>query len=330
MTPTIRLPRPPGFSLETGSAFVMDFAASQGGEAAPALNLAFALDRTWQPVGVRVSERDRMLDAEIVADPRSASAEAIRGDLLRILSLHPAEDDPLAEIAAHDPIVEHLRRRYPGLRPVQFPTPWEAAAWSVIGRRIRIVQAARIKQRLSERFGMRTEFPGGQTLCSFPGPDAVLDLPAMPGLPARKFETIRGLARAALDGALDAGRLRSLPPAEAAAELQRLAGIGPFSAELILVRGAGAPDLFPSHEPRLAKAMAALYGTEDGHEHERIAERWRPYRSWVALLIRRWLEDETGEIARGVPVDAVPRPDFARRPSGRRTDADQASGITPA
>lgn len=37
-----------------------------------------------------------------------------------------------------------------------------------------------------------------------------------------------------------------------------------------------------------------------------------PYRSWVALLIRRWLEDETHEIEEGAPANAIPTPDFAR------------------
>jgi len=30
-----------------------------------------------------------------------------------------------------------------------------------------------------------------------------------------------------------------------------------------------------------------------------ITESWRPYRAWVALLLRAWREAETGEIARG-------------------------------
>jgi 3-methyladenine DNA glycosylase/8-oxoguanine DNA glycosylase len=38
---------------------------------------------------------------------------------------------------------------------------------------------------------------------------------------------------------------------EALAHLQRLPGIGPFSAQLILIRGAGHPDVFPSDERRL-------------------------------------------------------------------------------
>ncbi|MGO1628681.1 MAG: DNA-3-methyladenine glycosylase family protein [Microbacterium sp.] len=289
----------------------MSFAASQGGEDAAAVNFAFTLDRSWQPVGVRVTEQGDTFVAEVVTNPGEASDDEIRRNLVRILNLH-VDGDPLEQVGARDQIVEHLRERYSGLRPVQFPTPWEAAAWAVIGHRIRITHAAAIKQRLSARFGHRTEFPGGQVLDSFPSPGVVLSLSAMPGLTVRKFDTLQGIAHAAVDGALDTERLLNLPHTEASAELQTLYGIGPFSAELILVRGVGVADLFPTSEPRLAKAMTALYCTENPDEHLRIAEQWRPYRSWVALLIRRWLEDETGEIARGIPAAAIPTPDFAQ------------------
>ena len=46
------------------------------------------------------------------------------------------------------------------------------------------------------------------------------------------------------------------PPEQAIAQLGQLPGIGAFSAELVLLRGASAPDEIPRHEPRLARAVA--------------------------------------------------------------------------
>jgi DNA-3-methyladenine glycosylase II len=77
-------------------------------------------------------------------------------------------------------------------------------------------------------------------------------------------------------------------------------GIGPFSAELILLRGAGDPDFTPTAEPRLARAMAIAYAikaTPGAANIAEISEIWKPYRTWVALLLRIMLEDETHEIA---------------------------------
>jgi len=102
-----------------------------------------------------------------------------------------------------------------------------------------------------------------------------------------------------------AARLRGMAPAAALEELQTIHGIGPFSAELILLRGAGEPDHLARNEPRLRRAIALAYGlggepSED--ELVEISDRWRPYRTWVTLLLRAYLEDETHEIRRGRPA----------------------------
>jgi DNA-3-methyladenine glycosylase II len=50
-------------------------------------------------------------------------------------------------VGERDPVVGEVQHRYPGLRPVGFWSPYEAAAWTIIGHRIRITQAAAIKGR---------------------------------------------------------------------------------------------------------------------------------------------------------------------------------------
>jgi DNA-3-methyladenine glycosylase II len=58
----------------------------------------------------------------------------------------------------------------------------------------------------------------------------------------------------------------------------------------VLIRGAGAPDVLPLAEPRLRRAVVDAYGLErppTDVELEELAERWRPFRSWVAFLLRR-------------------------------------------
>jgi DNA-3-methyladenine glycosylase II len=69
----------------------------------------------------------------------------------------------------------------------------------------------------------------------------------------------------------------------------------------VLLRGAGDPDHLAGHEPRLARAVALAYRLPQppsGEQLLRLSENWRPYRTWVTLLLRTWLEDQTGRDAR--------------------------------
>src|SRR5450755_1387060 len=203
-----------------------------------------------------------------------------------------------APLLSRPPVAGEIQRRYPGLRPVGFWSPYEAAAWTIIGHRIRITQAAAIKARMAEQLGEPVSF-GDRVVHAFPAPQRLAGLDTFPGLAGRKPEWLRSLAQAALDGQLDAARLRAMPHEEAMADLKKLPGIGDFSAGLTLLRGAGDPDAVPSQEPRLARAVALAYdlpGPATPEQILQISENWRPYRTWVTLLLRTQLEYETGEI----------------------------------
>lgn len=255
-----------------------------GGDAAGCLRLAFALDGDWRPVAISARQDDRgrvRVSATGEADPRR-----MRGAIERMLSLD-VDGAPLAAAVAGDEVARGLVGELDGLRPVCFASPYEAAAWAVISQRIQMRQAARIRLRMCEELGPEVE-DGGVMLAAFPGPEQVLRAPSIPGLPAFKVERLHAIARAALDGRLDAAALRAAGPEAALADLQRLPGIGPFGAELVLVRGAGEPDHFARSERRLHTAMAAAYGVDpaDVDALEELARGWRPFRSWIGFLFR--------------------------------------------
>lgn len=291
------------FSLAASAHFLEGFtpAAFTGAVDKP-LELAFPAEGTWQTVGVRVDQRETSVVGQVVS-PSALNPEvleAVRGQVQRLVSLD-VDGSRFAAVGERDRVVAGLQKRYPGLRPVGFWSPYEAAAWAIIGHRIRIPQAAAIKARIAERLGEPVTF-GTRVVHAFPAPDRLAQLDTFPGLSGRKPEWLRSVASAALDGRLDAAHLRALPRDEALAELKSLPGIGDFSAELVLLRGAGDPDHLSRHEPRLGRAVAHAYDLPEppsGEQLLHISEAWRPYRTWVTVLLRTRLEDETGEIAGG-------------------------------
>jgi DNA-3-methyladenine glycosylase II len=290
------LPRGP-YSLAASTAFLEGFtpAAYTGSRSAGHLHMAFVADGSQQSVGVCVQERDGRILGEIYGQ---ADSRAVRSQVMRILSLD-VDGSGFSLVGERDPVIGRIQARYAGLRPVLFYSPYEAAAWSLISQRIRITQAARIKARMAHELGTSVSIHG-EPEYAFPAPQRLLGVTAFTGLFGRKVEYLHGLALATLDGTLDAARLRQLTVDQALAQLKRLLGIGDFSADLIVLRGVGKVDMLPTHEPRLLQAVKRAYRLDfepDAGRLAQIAENWRPYRTWVSVLLRSWLEDETHQIA---------------------------------
>jgi DNA-3-methyladenine glycosylase II len=276
------VPRGP-FSLRAAAGF--GFGGSIG---APdwdgAMRLAFAVDGFAEHAGVLLRERD---DGTVEAEVWGASdVDAVRAQVARILSLDHDGDAWLA-VGERDPVLGRLQREHPGVRPVLFQSPYEAAAWSIVSARRPQHQAAVLRRRLSEQLGATFDV-GGVAMAAFALPERLLEVAAGPGLPETKVARLHGVARAALDGRLDPARLRELQPEAALAELRELDGIGPFYAALILVRASGAADIAAVHPHAIASAALA-YGADvvsDGEALLALSEQWRPFRTWAAVLLR--------------------------------------------
>lgn len=275
-------------SLAASAAFV-DSLRNEPDGPAQVLDLAFPLEGAWSPVGVRVYQHPGGVYAHLLANPGQALTHDVRTTLERMLSLD-VDGAGFADVAARDDVVAGLQRHHAGIRPVLLPSPYEAAARAIIGQQLPVRQAAAITARIAADHGVPVEV-ADRVMPTFPAPAQLIHLPAVRGLAARKVEHLRTLGNAAADGWLSSARLRALDRQEALAELQQLPGIGPFSAELVMMRGVGEPDAFPLLEKRLHRVMAAAYHlgeTPDLPTLEQIAERWRPYRNWAGLLLRNF------------------------------------------
>jgi DNA-3-methyladenine glycosylase II len=181
------------------------------------------------------------------------------------------------EVGRRDPVIGAVQAELPGLRPCGFHSPYEAAVWTVLSQRIRVAQAAKLRSHLADRYG-----EGG----SLPAPAVLRGLEL--ALPGRKAEFLHAVAEAALDGVLDGAALRAVPAEEAVARVQEVKGLGPFAAELVVLRGANAPDAVPHHEPRLEQEVVARYGRDASVTT--VSDGWRPFRTWAAVHLRATAE----------------------------------------
>ena len=253
------------------------------------MRLAFAVDGFVEHAGVVVHEEtDGSLRCVVTA---GRDLEAIERQTRRILSLdHDGRE--WAKVGERDPVIGRLQPASDWLRPVQFHSPYEAAAWAVISHRKYRSAALGMRDRLSEELGAVIELEG-DTLPAFPLPQRLVELESFPGFEERRLERLRAVAQAALEDRLDAERLKDLDQDEAVAEVRRLPGIGPFYAQLVVVRSTGASDVLATEEPHLLGHIAHFYDLPAPPDREQLlalAEPWRPFRTWATVLLR-WSGD---------------------------------------
>ena len=281
------------FSLAVARDFAGGFAAGIGAHQTDnGILMTFPIEGWRDSAAVDVWQ-----DADGLVHGQTSDAddlEAVQRQAARSLSLDH-DGSGWAQVGRQDPVIGRLQSRYPGFRPVCFYSAYEAATSFVIGQRIAMRQAKVVKDRVSSGWGDRIAF-GGQSVQAFPRPQRLLEMDAVSGLSQVKVGRLHDLARAAIDGVLDTEHLRSLPEPEALDKLRRLPGVGPWTAEAILMRGCGVADALPLADGISRAAVAWFYDLPEPPDDDawtQIADRWRPYRMWATVLLHMaWRRDQ--------------------------------------
>ncbi len=162
---------------------------------------------------------------------------------------------------------------------------------AIVGQQLSTRAARAIFARLTERFGGRT-----------PSPDEVLaddpeELRAAAGLSRAKAGYLRSLAEHVRDGSLELDLLDELPDERVLAELTAVRGLGEWTAQMFLIFGLERPDVLPTGDLGIRRAVALHYELPDlpaPPELERIAAPWRPHRSLASRYLWRSLDVTPG------------------------------------
>ncbi|HEY6389804.1 MAG TPA: hypothetical protein VIX89_00925, partial [Bryobacteraceae bacterium] len=138
---------------------------------------------------------------------------------------------------------------------------------AMLGQQVTVKGATTLAGRLVARFGP----PKAEIL-------ADADLASI-GLPKARAESMRGFARAVCDGRIRFDGAASSQ--ETIGRMCELPGVGPWTANYIAMRALGDPDAFPASDLGLLKAA----GVSSARRLEKLAEEWRPWRSYAAMYL---------------------------------------------
>lgn len=245
---TLRLPHGPGVvSLRPGPEYI-------------SCQLALA---DMRDLATAISRCRRMLDLD--ADP-VAVCEQLRED------------------AALRPLID----KAPGRRVPRTADAAEFAIRAVIGQQVSTAAARTHGARLAQWYGDPVDDPGGGLTRLFPDMAALAAAGATAGgptlaMPAARRRTLTALASAIASGEVDLG-----PGADWQVARDRLAvvpGLGPWSIEMIAMRGLGDPDALAATDLGVRRAAKELGLPSSPAALTRRAASWRPWRGYAAQYL---------------------------------------------
>lgn len=225
---------------------------------------------------VRNSERHaNALEVE-VSDSLVPALLAVRAGVRRMFDLD-AEPAAVAEHFASDAIMGPLVERHPGIRLPGTVDVFELAVRGVLGQQISVAAAHTLAGRLHAAYGEPLDGPSG--ISRLPATAERLaeadpgDVAAL-GMPLSRARTVVMLAQSVARGDISFAATPDIGAAIAA--LQRVPGIGPWTAQYIAMRGYQWPDAFPATDLGIRNALR-------GRDAARVAEAWRPWRAYAAI-----------------------------------------------
>ncbi|MDA8344856.1 MAG: helix-turn-helix domain-containing protein [Thermaerobacter sp.] len=255
-------------------------------------------------VAVHEGESDAGAPPHLLCDLQLGDLRDLATAIQRCRRLFDLDADPaaVAEVLGEDPLLAPLVRRRPGLRALGHVDADELAIRAVLGQQVSVVAARTLAGRLSARYGTPLAQASGSLTHAFPTA-AALSAADPADLPMPRT---RQRALLALAAALAQGEIRLDPGADrdgVSSQLLALPGIGVWTVAYVRMRALGDPDAFLPTDLGVRHALERLGAPNDEKSALRLAERWRPWRSYA--LQHLWAS--LGDLPASAPKAAAPK-----------------------
>jgi AraC family transcriptional regulator of adaptative response / DNA-3-methyladenine glycosylase II len=199
-------------------------------------------------------------------------------------------DAPISEIRAtlaKDQALKAMLRKNPGVR---VPGAWdgfEITIRAILGQQISVKAATTLAGRIAGKYGMRLDLPGTNIENGlshlFPTAERLMRARLHNiGLVRSRADTIRRVAAAVVSGELQFDVAQD--PEQFRDALMAIKGVGDWTAQYVAMRALKNPDAFPGSDLGLVKAIA-YPDRVTPKELITMAEDWRPWRAYAALLL---------------------------------------------
>jgi DNA-3-methyladenine glycosylase II len=181
--------------------------------------------------------------------------------------------------------MKKLVTKYHGYRIIGLPALYESISWAITGQQINLSFAYTLKQRFIETFGdhmmhdgiIHYLFPRPEVIAAL-DPDKLLALQ----FSKQKATYLLNIARAFVEGVLSREKIAGLPFQEAREELQKIKGVGNWTANYALMKTFHYPNAFPLEDAGLHNAIRNLHKLESKPSIDEVKDIFKQFTGWEA------------------------------------------------
>jgi DNA-3-methyladenine glycosylase II len=233
------------------------------------------------------------LSAELKSDKTLSHDDAKRAEeALSVLFSLNFDLVPFYEETKTDKTMTNITQRLWGLKSPTTPTAFEALIDSIVEQQISLKVANSIENKLTKRFGDALSIDD-EVYYAYPTPRKLASVGIEEirqcGLSQRKAEYIQGISKLVANGELNLEKLKNCESAdEIISELDRVRGVGVWTAELTMLRGMQKLEALPADDLGLRRTIARYYcggKVITSAQARQIAENWGRWKGLAAYYL---------------------------------------------
>ena len=250
-----------------------------------------ALDRSIVKLEVSQPDERRIRINVHASRPESPLGQRIVPLIEKMLGIR-IDLRPFYRFAKTNEHVAGLANDFLGFKPPRFPSVYEAVINAVACQQISLNVAIALLNRTTRTWGRR--WPAlGQDLHAFPLPEdlagaTVLNLREL-GFSASKARAVIAVSQEVVKAGIDLERLARKTDTEVIAVLTGIPGVGPWSAEYVMLRGLGRTHIFPGDDSGARRSLQLLLDLKQRPDAAQIAALTRTWHPHAGLLYFHFL-----------------------------------------
>ncbi|MBS4192671.1 DNA-3-methyladenine glycosylase 2 family protein [Bacillus sp. FJAT-49705] len=235
-------------------------------------------------VRINIIENKQML-IQFINDSRPTKSRQLEEIVKYIREWFDLDNDLTSfyNMAKADPLLKLPARKFFGLRIIGIPDLFEALCWGVLGQQINLPFAYSLKKQFVEKFGDSIEW-NGKKYWIFPTCERIAQLTpadfADIKMTVKKSEYLIGIAGLMARGELSKEKLAKMNFKDAEKNLVKIRGIGPWTANYVLMRCLRFSEAFPIDDVGLINAIKTLRNMDRKPTKEEILAFSIPWKNW--------------------------------------------------